>query len=618
MKLNTLLFLGTAAILLTGGSGYWYFSRDKEEVKWRYGKVARGDIRDRVSATGTLSAIMQVDVGSQVSGMVTSMDADFNSIVKKDQIIATIDPQVYEQKLQEAKNNLEQRRTALIDAQAQLKRYQNLAKEGLCSKQDLENREVTYKNAQISFDNAQINVTTAETNLGYCTIRSTVNGVVISRVADVGQTLQASYNAPSLFKIAEDLSVLKLEISIDESDIAKVAVGQTASFTVDAAPEHQFYGTVSQVRLDPTNQQNVVTYKVVVEVKNQTKQEVENEQQRSRERRQAMMAAFGSGGGRGQGRGTDQVAQTAAPGTEAGAPKNASNTTAQTTPEPQPPEGRSPQATPPEGRSGEGRIGRESRPGGGFVMKEDGTPDYDATWENLKEIILQRQPGITKEAWIQQTKEQRAQRGNGGGQRMMGPGGQRAQGDTPRQQPTQQRTASGVAPTSSIIKAGGQFYQDEYVLRPGMTAMVTIVTKQANNVLYVPSIALRFDASQYVKNDAPVADPQQPSGGQQQQPQQGPGMMMMRNTQQERRARIQDRGFASTSANENRIWVMDEKGKPTKIPVIVGLTDGSSVEISGESITEGMEILIGVNEAKSNKTNTAANPFQMGGGGMRR
>jgi hypothetical protein len=255
-------------------------------------------------------------------------------------------------------------------------------------------------------------------------------------------------------------------------------------------------------------------------------------------------------------------------------------------------------------------------------MKADGTPDYDATWENMKERLLQDRPDLTKEAFIKESIERFTRMQQGDGPRMMGPGGQGGpgQGGPGQRMPggalgqQQPQPVSGTAPASKIIKAGGQFYQDEYVLRPGMTAMVTIVTKQATNVLYVPSIALRFDASQYVKSDAPEGQ----AGQQRQQQQQGPGAFMMRNMQQERRARMQDRGFASTSARDNRIWVMDENGKPKRIPVTVGLSNSASVEISGEGITEGMEILIGVDEAKGKSNTAAASPFGgMGGGGMR-
>jgi hypothetical protein len=261
-----------------------------------------------------------------------------------------------------------------------------------------------------------------------------------------------------------------------------------------------------------------------------------------------------------------------------------------------------------------------------MVMKADGTPDYDATWENMKERLLQDRPDLTKEVYIKEATERFQRMSQGGGQRMMGPGmqgGQRMPGGAPgqqqaQQQPTQQPVASGTAPASKIIKAGGQFYQDDYVLRPGMTAMVTIVTKQATNILYVQGIALRFDASQYVNSDAPEGQPGQQQGGQQRQ--QGASTQpWMRNVQQERRARMQDRGFASTSRQDNRIWVMDENGKPKRMPVTVGLNNGAMVEISGEGITEGMDILVGVDDAKTNKAgNAAASPFGgMGGGGMR-
>jgi HlyD family secretion protein len=271
MKLNSWFVLGVAAIIVVGGGSYLFFRNNNEVIKWRTAKIDRNTIRQRVSATGTLSAVTQVDVGTQVSGMVTSLNADFNSIVTRDQVIATIDTTIPSQQVRTEEINLDRAKTNLDDAERQYKRYQELAKEKLVSTADMESREVAYRTSKAQYDSAIISLEKAKSNLDYCTIKAPVDGVVVSRKADVGQTVTASMTTPSLFIIAQDLSKMKLEVTIDEADISQVALGQRASFTVDSIQGQQFMGIVSQVRLEPINNQNVVSYKVVVEVENQTK-----------------------------------------------------------------------------------------------------------------------------------------------------------------------------------------------------------------------------------------------------------------------------------------------------------------------------------------------------------
>jgi hypothetical protein len=258
-----------------------------------------------------------------------------------------------------------------------------------------------------------------------------------------------------------------------------------------------------------------------------------------------------------------------------------------------------------------------------MLTTADGSPDFDAMWERSKDFILERQPGVTKEVWIAQQRERMSQMGGafgGQGGPRGGENARNAQAQTQAQaQPTQQRTPSRI---ESIIKTDGHYYQGEYVLLPGMTANVTIVTNQRTDVLRVPAAALRFDASQYLKDESrPGADPNQPGGQQGQQGQQRPqgqqgpgGMMGGGNRPIDRRARIADRGFMA--ARQDRVWTLDEKGKPVAINVKAGLTDNTFTEVTGEGLTEGMELLVGVNEVKGNNP-AATNPFQMGGG-MRR
>ena len=634
MKLKSWLYLGVAAIVVVGGGSYFLFRGDKEEIKWRTAKIRRDSIRERVSATGTLSAILQVDVGTQVSGMVTSLSADFNSIVRKDQVIATIDPTTYAQRVQMEEISLEQRRLTLADAESQYERYKNLAQHNLVSVQELEARELSFRNAKTQYDNSVISLEQAKTNLGYCTIKSPVDGVVVSRKADVGQTLAASMTTPNLFVIAEDLNKMKLEISIDEADISNVRVGQVANFTVDAFGDKQFRGAVSQVRLEPVTVQNVVSYRVVVEVNNMTREELEAQNQRN----QAMRFGGGPGGVPGGGPGSG------GPGAPGGAPGTPGADSGAVAPqaEGQRPgagqgqrpgegqvqrsgEGQRPQAGP--GGSGErrqGQGGQGGQGGGGRPLLADGSVDYDAQWERVKDRVLAARPGTTKEAWIQQMKQMEQQGGDRAGR-----GGQGGQGGRPGggfgsgpgsnpgsdgARPMSGQQVAQPATTSSIIKSGGPFYQGEFVLRPGMTANVTIITNQRDGVLGVPATALRFNPANF---DPSLAEELgvQPQPQQQQQQAFGPPRAP---TPQDRRARLMDRGLASR--RDDKVWVLDENGKPKAVSVVVGLADPQLTEVSGEGLSEGLDVIVGVDESNK-KTSTpasGANPFQMGGPGMRR
>jgi len=601
MKFSNWLYLGVAAIVVVGGGSYFYFRDSKEEIKWRTTKVQNGSIRQRVSATGTLSAILQVDVGTQVSGMVTSLMADFNSIVKKDQVIATIDPTTYTQRVQIEEINLEQRRIALADAERQYDRYKTLAETNLVSAQDLESRELTFRNAKAQYENATVSLEQAKTNLGYCTIRAPVDGVVVSRKADVGQTVAASMTTPSLFVVAEDLSKMKLEISIDEADISDVRVGQTANFTVDAFGDKQFRGSVSQVRLEPVTSQNVVSYRVVVEVENQTREQLEAQERRAQ--------AMASGGGRpGFGPG--------GPGGGSGADSGVSAQQA----EGQRPGSTDSSALAPQVGAGLGEGRRSGGEGRRPATLADGSLDYNAMWERVKEREQQRQPDITKEAWIERMKRLEQQGGDRPGRG--GPGGTGGFGARPGGGPgggtgsESARPASGqqtaqASTTSSIIKATGPFYQGEYVLRPGMTANVTIVTNQKDGVFMVPGTALRFNPANF---DPSLAEATGVQAQPRQQQQFGPPRQA---TPQDRRARLMDRGFVAR--REDRLWVLDENGRPKALPVVAGLADPQNTEVSGEGLSEGLEVLVGVDESGKRPAAGASggNPFQMTPGGRR-
>ncbi len=267
MKGKLWIWLGGIAIVAGGGALY-LLNRPKDAVKWRMAPVQRGSLKQRISASGTLSGLIQVTVGSQVSGTISNLYVDYNSQVKKGQPIAQIDTTVYAATVQDAKANVGKAETALADARRQLARAKRLFADKLIAQADLDASQVTADRAQDDVSSAKATLAKAQANLDYCTITAPVAGVVVSRSIDVGQTVAASFSTPNLFVIAQDLTKMKVEASIDDADIGQVKEGQPALFTVDSYPETQFHGRVNQVRLEPVIVQNVVNYKVVVQVAN--------------------------------------------------------------------------------------------------------------------------------------------------------------------------------------------------------------------------------------------------------------------------------------------------------------------------------------------------------------
>ena len=267
MKGKTWIWLGGVAIVAGGGAIYM-LNKPKEAVKWRMAPVQRGSLKQRISASGTLSGLIQVTVGSQVSGTISNLYVDYNSQVKKGQPIAQIDTTVYAATVQDAKANVSKAETALADAQRQLARARRLFGDKLISQQELDAAQVVADRGTGDLSSAKATLQKAQANLNYCTITAPVAGVVVSRSIDIGQTVAASFSTPNLFVIAQDLTKMKVEASIDEADIGQVKEGQPALFTVDSYPETQFHGRVNQVRLEPVIVQNVVNYKVVIQVVN--------------------------------------------------------------------------------------------------------------------------------------------------------------------------------------------------------------------------------------------------------------------------------------------------------------------------------------------------------------
>jgi len=269
-----------AAVVAFGG--YMYFRKDNGVAPYRTSKVEKGEIVDAIAATGSINAVTTVSVGSQVSGTIQQIFVDFNSRVRKGQIIALIDPRLLEAAVVQARGSVDNAKAALeraqvgvIDTERTNRRNRELVKDGFVAQSDVDSSQTAWeqalaqkRSAEAALQQAEGALRVAETNLEYATIRSPVDGIVISRNVDVGQTVAASFQTPTLFSIAQDLTKMQVDTNVDESDIGRAALGQTVTFTVDAWPEKTFTGEVAQVRNSPIVTQNVVTYNVVVRVDN--------------------------------------------------------------------------------------------------------------------------------------------------------------------------------------------------------------------------------------------------------------------------------------------------------------------------------------------------------------
>jgi len=244
------------------------FGGGNNKVEYRTEAVTRGDMRAVVTATGTVNPVTTVLVGTQVSGTLKALYADFNSRVKKGQMIAQIDPAFFETQLAQARANTDRAQAALRDAERLMNQNKNLFARNLVAKNDYEAALTNYDSAKAQLAQAQAALQAAETNLNYTKIYSPVDGIVISRNVDVGQTVAASFQTPTLFTIAQDLTKMQIDTNVAESDIGRVSMGQDVEFTVDAYPDTTFKGKVWQKRQAPITVQNVVTYDVVIQVNN--------------------------------------------------------------------------------------------------------------------------------------------------------------------------------------------------------------------------------------------------------------------------------------------------------------------------------------------------------------
>jgi HlyD family secretion protein len=274
IPLNKLLqkkpLLITLASLLVAGLALWWLLPAKMSAESRHvtATIERGAITQTVSANGTLNPVTLVNVGSQVSGIVKKIYADFNDRVKAGQILLELDPALIEAQLQQSTANVESARASLELAQANEARTRSLFAQEYVTRLELDQAVQALKSARAQLAVYEAQATRDRTNLSYTVIRSPVSGVVVSREVNTGQTVAASFQTPTLFKIAENLSKMQIDTNYAEADVGSIHVGQQVNFRVDAFPNRSFRGTVHQVRLNPTTLQNVVTYDVVVSVDN--------------------------------------------------------------------------------------------------------------------------------------------------------------------------------------------------------------------------------------------------------------------------------------------------------------------------------------------------------------
>jgi len=271
VKKRRLWFLIAAVAILVVAAIVLARGRTKPE-KYRVARVDRGDITMSVSATGTISAVTTVQVGSQVSGIIAKLHADFNSRVKKGQLLAELDPTPFDQAIEQQRANVDKARVDAANAKIAFARQQKLLQQGLAAQADYDNAKAAADSAAAQVAQAQASLGQAETNLKYSKIVSPIDGVVVNRAYDVGQTVAASFQAPTLFTIAQDLTKMQVQADVDESDIGRVKIGQPVHFSVDAFPDRVFPAKVSQIRLNATVNQNVVTYPVIIAVDNPQEQ----------------------------------------------------------------------------------------------------------------------------------------------------------------------------------------------------------------------------------------------------------------------------------------------------------------------------------------------------------
>lgn len=269
MKKISKVWIAVVVIVIVA-IAFWLLSgkKDKATLQFDTAKVETGTITKSITATGTIEPVTSVTVGTQVSGIVSKLYVDYNSVVKKGQVIAELDKTNLISELNTAKANLASAESTMRYEQANFNRYKTLYKKGLVSADDYDNALLNYNKAKESVASSREMVAKAQTNLGYATITSPIDGVVLSKSVEEGQTVAASFNTPELFTIAKDLTNMQVVADVDEADIGDVKAGERVTFTVDTYPDDTFQGTVTQVRQEATTTNNVVTYEVVISAPN--------------------------------------------------------------------------------------------------------------------------------------------------------------------------------------------------------------------------------------------------------------------------------------------------------------------------------------------------------------
>ena len=271
MKKLTTHLINIALILAFLFGAYYVYQlshKKKPEDLYRLQTVVSGDIEQNVTANGTINPVTLVNVGTQVSGRVKKIYADYNDQVKKGQILLELEDELFKAQIAQSVGNVKNNEASLELAKANEIRMRSLFEKEYVSKQELDQSVQTLKSAEAQLSTTKAQLSRDQTNYGYSIIKSPVAGVVVDRVVDVGQTVAASLQTPTLFKIAQDLSKMQIDTSFAEADIGRIQVGQIAKFNVDAFPNKNFEGMVKQIRLNPTNTANVVTYNIVVSVDN--------------------------------------------------------------------------------------------------------------------------------------------------------------------------------------------------------------------------------------------------------------------------------------------------------------------------------------------------------------
>lgn len=258
-------------VIIVVAAAAYFFLRGKNSaqiVSYETAAVEKATIGNSITATGTIEPVTTVEVGTQVSGIINAIYVDYNSVVKKGQVIAELDKTNLTSELNSAKANLASAKSDLDYQQLNYKRMKALHDKGLISDDEFDQAELSLKQAEATYNTRKESVATAQTNLGYAIITSPIDGVIISKDVEEGQTVASSYSTPTLFNIAQDLTDMRVIADVDEADIGEVAEGQRVTFTVDAYPNETFEGTVTQVRQEATTESNVVTYEVVISASN--------------------------------------------------------------------------------------------------------------------------------------------------------------------------------------------------------------------------------------------------------------------------------------------------------------------------------------------------------------